>query len=192
MRVRISIAVLIFACLASIRPGESLAQVDKMSSHFSDFGIEKISGGKAPDFELVTLAGDSVSLTHFSDDLLILHFWATWCKPCRTEMPVLDQLVRQLSDQSVSILAVSIDDEQDSLKIVSAKDQMEIDFPVAASYTGHISSSYWTWGIPVSYLILPDGKILGRMRGSRNWLDPKFRDFLLELAKFSKADAYQN
>jgi thiol-disulfide isomerase/thioredoxin len=106
---------LFFTCCA--KAGD-LSQ--EIRTYFSELGIEILSDGKAPIFKLETLQGDTLSLENFYGELLILHFWATWCKPCRREMPELEQLHRQLANKPVTILGISIDNENDGLKVENA------------------------------------------------------------------------
>ncbi|MFQ5629983.1 MAG: TlpA disulfide reductase family protein [bacterium] len=158
--------------------GDACGQEKTLKSFFSELGIESLANAKAPAFELVTLNRESISLKQYKDRLLILHFWATWCKPCRTEMPELDNLSKKLAGQPIAVLGISIDKKSDGPKISDAIKSMGIHFPIAAAYSGKISDAYWTWGVPVTYLINSDGKILGRLRGPRKWTDSRMLAFL--------------
>jgi peroxiredoxin len=162
--------------VASVLP--AMTRNKKVDKLFSELQIEKLSEEAAPDFKLTTLDGDTISLRNNQNKLIILHFWATWCKPCRKEMPELENLAQKLNGLPVTILGISIDEATDSNKVKQAVGELGISFPIAAKYTGKISDVYWTWGIPATYLVGASGKILGRMLGPRRWNDTKMLELL--------------
>jgi thiol-disulfide isomerase/thioredoxin len=152
-------------------------------SYFRELGVEVLSEDSAPGFQLQTLGGDTLSLKEFGGRILILHFWATWCKPCREEMPQIEKLYQQTKNWPLAISGISIDKKADSLKIAPALREMQITFPNAPAFSGNIPNAYWTWGIPVSYLVNPKGRFIGRLRGSRHWNSNEMQRFLRQLIK---------
>jgi peroxiredoxin len=172
--------IFLIALLAwSVRIG---AQPKHLKSYFRELNIESLSG-EAPHFGLVTLSGDTISLERFKGSLLILHVWATWCQPCRKELPALEKLHLQVKNLPVSVLGISIDQPKDSLQISLAVKAMKLTFPNAAAFSGTISADYWTWGIPVTYLIDENSRFLGRVRGAGKWGDSKMIELLQLLCK---------
>jgi len=149
------------------------------------FGIEKLSDETPPPFRLVTLKGDTISIDRFLGKIVVLHFWATWCKPCRTEMPALEALYNKVEEQHlpVVIVGISIDRPKDADKIPRALQEMGITFPIAPAFSGTIPGAYWTWGIPVTYIISPSGKLVGRIMGTRDWNAPNAIKLLNALKK---------
>lgn len=90
-------------------------------------GLEK--GDQAPDFELKTLDGQTASLSDYQGKKVLVNFWATWCKPCRTEMPDLDA-IRSEYDQ-VEVLAVNLTTTEKSVDHVAAfADELKLSFPI--------------------------------------------------------------
>jgi hypothetical protein len=81
----------------------------------------------------------------------------------------------------ISVMGISIDDRKDSLKIEQALKEMSVTFPNAPAFCGDISKAYWTWGIPVTYIIDPQGQFIGRLRGGRDWASPEMITFLKKL-----------
>ena len=158
------------------------AQPKHLNSYFKKLNIESLSG-EAPHFELITLSGDTISLERYKGELLILHVWATWCQPCRQELPALEGLQSQIKNLPVSVLGISIDQQRDSLKISLAVREMKLTFPNAAAFSGTISTDYWAWGIPVTCLIDENSRFIGRVRGAGKWGDSKMIEFLQSLCK---------
>jgi len=143
-------------------------------------GIETISD-RPPDFQLISFAGDSISLQKYRGKFLIIHFWATWCKPCRKEMPELIAFSRALSRKDVQILAFSIDKTEKKDQAKQMVEEWRLPFPAAMVTSGQISDVYWTWGIPVTYFIDARGKMIGRILGSAKWKDPLMKVFIQKI-----------
>ncbi|HEX9653333.1 MAG TPA: TlpA disulfide reductase family protein [bacterium] len=175
--------ILISGCAFLLLAANLNTQERPAKSYFIELNVETLSEKSAPEFHLRTVAGDTVSLAKMKGQIVILHFWATWCKPCRHEMPALEQLFRESRLLPVSILGISIDDKKDSLKIPPALKQMEVTFPITAAFSGTVPKAYWNWGIPVTYIIDQNGKFIGRLRGSRDWGSPPMLAFLRQLVK---------
>ncbi len=137
-------------------------------------GVEKLSDEEPPPFRLATLDGDTISPARLRGWVVLLHFWATWCKPCRTEMPALEALHQKMKGEHFPgvIVGISIDRHKDADKIPPALREMGITFPIATAFSGSIPDAYWTWGIPVTYILTPSGKLLGRIMGTHDWDAP--------------------
>lgn len=115
---------------------------------------------------------------------LILHFWATWCPPCREEMPALVKFVRDTKgDQNVEFLAVSVDEDW---KVVDAwlKERGISDLPVALDPKGDTAHRVGTDKFPETWFVAPSGEILRHVVGEADWNDPAFREFA---AAFSRS-----
>ncbi len=117
---------------------------------------------------------------------LILHFWATWCAPCREEMPALVKFVKETKgDRNVEFLAVSVDEDW---KVVDAwlKERGLADLPVALDPKGDTAHLVGTDKFPETWFVAPSGEILRHLVGAADWNDPKLREFA---AAFSRASA---
>ncbi len=122
----------------------------------------------APDFTLPSLDGRRVSLADFRGKVVLLNFWATWCQPCREEMPSLQALWESYRDRSFAILAVAAD--RGSLRPVKKfADRHGLDFPVLLDADGRVRGRYEVYALPMSYLIGRDGRISGRVPAARDW-----------------------
>src|SRR5699024_1381412 len=124
-------------------------------------------GQIAPDFELQRLNGEKVSLSDYRGKRVILNFWATWCPPCREEIPDFQKLY---SNKDVVILAVNMTDTEKSDEDVDKfVDNYEMTFPVLMDIDGEISSKYEVQAYPTSYMIDSDGHIQFMAMGAMNY-----------------------
>lgn len=112
-------------------------------------------GEKAPDFELVNLNGEKVKLSDFQGKKVMLNFWATWCPPCKEEMPAMEKFYK-ISNGDVVILAVNIDPQYNVKKYV---DEMGISFPVLLDEKDKVNSIYQVLTIPTTFFIDEQGII---------------------------------
>lgn len=119
-------------------------------------GLEK--GDQAPDFELKTLDGQTASLSDYQGKKVLVNFWATWCKPCRTEMPDLDA-IRSEYDQ-VEVLAVNLTTTEKSVDHVAAfADELKLSFPILLDQKG-IQARYQVLSYPTTYILDEKGRIV--------------------------------
>jgi peroxiredoxin len=134
------------------------------------FGVPKKST-EAPDFTLKDLEGNSVTLSDLEGKVVLLNLWATWCPPCRREMPSMQELYDDLPRSGFTILAVAAPNSaRESLeKIREHIEQNEYSFPVLLDEEMKVNSIYGTGSIPTSWIIGPEGKLQARLVGAREW-----------------------
>ena len=134
-------------------------------------------GTEAPDFTARDMAGRPVSLGQLSGEVVLLNIWATWCPPCREEMPSMERLHRQLSRNGLRVVAVSIDaapgqtdasgypggDVQEFVR------EMGLSFDIWRDPAGRIQQTYRTTGVPESFVIDRDGTIVKKVIGGTEW-----------------------
>jgi len=118
-------------------------------------------GTSAPDFELVLSTGKKVQLSAMKGKAVLLHFWATWCPPCRRELPGMDALAKKIDakgkDSKIVFLGVCVSDEEKNRADFMKKNGYT--FTGGLDQTGAVAGKYGVQGIPTSVLISPDGKI---------------------------------
>jgi peroxiredoxin len=115
--------------------------------------LQEIKGpSSGPDFTLPDLETGKVSLRDFRGKLLLLNFWASWCAPCREEMPAMERLYQRYKDQGFVILGVNVKDDKKSA--LSFAKELKITFPIAFDPKGEVGILYGAWGLPTTYLIL--------------------------------------
>lgn len=119
--------------------------------------VPPAAGQVAYDFSLSTLEGDSVALSAFRGKKVMLNFWATWCGPCRYEIPHMVVLYDELKDQGFEIVAVNL--REDPTKVKAFSEQFEMTFPILLDTQGKIGASYFVRGIPTSVFLNEEGVI---------------------------------
>ena len=139
----------------------------------SRFGpdIQRVEvGAKAPDFKVINLAtGDSVSLReHYEGSVTLVNIWATWCIPCRVEMPAMERVYQDLAPRGFKIAAISIDEGSPEDVSAFAQD-LKLTFDVLQDRSTGIQQTYQTTGVPESFLINRRGIIVKRIIGAHDW-----------------------
>jgi len=138
----------------------------------------------APEFSLPDLAGKKVQLKALRGSLVFLNFFATWCEPCREEMPGMERLFRAHKDKGFVVLAVNM---QESAKAVRPfVQELKLSFPIALDEDGIVGRDYGVRALPVSFLIGRDGRILWRAIGGRDWESAQARRLFAELVAEKK------
>ena len=126
----------------------------------------------APKFSIPSLDGHELSLNDYRGKYLLVNFWATWCGPCKVEMPSLESLHQKYKKQNFAIIAVSNDIF--GAQVVEPYIQAEhYTFPVGLDPKLKVSNQFGVTSLPTTFLINPQGKIIGVLNGAENWVDPK-------------------
>ncbi len=133
----------------------------------------------APAFSAENLNGDMVSLNSQRGKVVLLNLWATWCPPCRAEMPSMETLYNKLKDENFTILAIATPTppRETREKIVNFIETNGYTFPVLIDDSQEISYQYGSGSIPTSWIIDAEGKIVARFVGGMEWAS----DLMLEI-----------
>jgi thiol-disulfide isomerase/thioredoxin/Cu/Ag efflux protein CusF len=124
----------------------------------------------APDFTLPTLSGAPIRLAELRGKVVLLNFWATWCVPCRMEMPALETLSQRHKDAGLEVLTVNLD-TLSTAGVEAFVQEVRVTFPVALDPSWSIARAYRVFGLPTTYLIDRAGNVVVREVGERDWLD---------------------
>ena len=117
-------------------------------------------GSIAPDFQLTTIDGKVTSLSDFRGQTVILNFWASWCPPCKEEMPELEQFYKKNKQNNVTILSVNLTSQDiGSQKLQQFVQNYSLTFPILLDQKGEAGKLYQILTIPTSFIISPTGKI---------------------------------
>ncbi|MGD8319867.1 MAG: TlpA disulfide reductase family protein [Gemmatimonadota bacterium] len=148
-----------------------------------------ITGTEAPDFAATNMEGQKVHLSDYRGRVVLVNIWATWCGPCRNEMPSMERLYQDLKDTDFEILAVSIDAAAGTTDdfgrrggdLQAFADELGLTFPILHDPTGKIEQTYQTTGVPETFLIGRDGVIYKKVAGGTDWDAPVNQELVRRL-----------
>jgi peroxiredoxin len=128
----------------------------------------------APDFTLPDVDGNAVRLSDFRGKVVIVNFWATWCPPCRFEMPSLQRAWEKLKDDGGVVIAVHVGGKEDEVwQFMSSYD---LSFPIVLDTDSSVIKAWPVKGLPTTLVVDPEGLIRYRAIGGREWDDPAILD----------------
>jgi cytochrome c biogenesis protein CcmG/thiol:disulfide interchange protein DsbE len=116
-------------------------------------------GFPAPDFTLDLLEGGQITLSDLHSKVVLVNFWASWCPPCRAEMPAIEKVYRSYRDLGLEVLGVNTTDQDSQSAAQAFIQENGLTFPVLLDYTGAVSAAYNLRGLPSSFFIDRDGVI---------------------------------
>jgi peroxiredoxin len=143
---------------------------------------------EGPDFTLPDLEGRPVRLRDLRGKLVFLNFWATWCPPCRLEMPSMERLYQTFKQTEFVMLAVSID-RQGAEAVKPFMEELRLTFPALLDQTSAVARQYGLRGLPATYLIDPDGQLIGAAVGGRDWHSTEAKALITGLLRQAAATA---
>jgi len=126
-------------------------------------------GARAPDFTLTDLQGQKVMLSQFRGQVVLVNFWATWCPPCREEMPSMESLHRRFKDQGLVLLALNVD-EDGAPAVIDFLKGKDYTFPILLDTGAEVQNLYQVFRFPETFVIDRNGNIVDRVIGGRNWM----------------------
>jgi len=127
-------------------------------------------GDKAVAFSITTDQGKPVALKDFPGKVLVLNFWASWCKPCVEEMPSLNEFARRMQPEGVTVLGISVD--HDDARYKKFLKDANISFLTYRDDRADIAAAYGTYKYPETYIIDKQGKVVEKIIGEEFWLSP--------------------
>lgn len=173
-RPQISTLVLILALIGAF---DALAQDADVNS---ELGMEVLSES-LPALTLVTGRGERRNSADWQHKLVVLHFWASWCKPCRKELPELAALANKLDPGRGEVVLVSIDEDKSGDELTRYAHALGVELPIYIAKLSEVPAAFWTWGVPATYIINGKTRQLGRCLGPREW--SRLTDSLLAMAQ---------
>ena len=132
-------------------------------------------------FILPDLNGKQVSLADYRGKIVLLNFWASWCLPCRAEMPSMEKLYNKFKNSAFTILAVNLGETVKQVK--AFKESYSLNFPILLDADSSVGSIYGAISIPTSYLIDRDGYMIGGALGPRDWASAEAFELINSLLK---------
>ncbi|WP_226666110.1 TlpA family protein disulfide reductase [Metabacillus litoralis] len=127
---------------------------------------ENIEKEKAPEFSISTLSGETISLSDFKGDLIILNFWTTWCTYCQEEMAELNKFSKENNSSNVHLIGINVTSSEQSEKSVEQFiKHFDVPFPIGLDESGKIAKKYKLIGIPTTLIIDENGMIQNKIMG---------------------------
>jgi len=140
-----------------------------------------VVGMSAPDFSLPDLQGKKQQLSDYRGKVVFLNFWATWCKPCKEEMPSMQVLWENLKKEDFVMLAVSMDRVTTTKDIPPFVENLKLTFPIFTDSWGQTDKRYKLMGVPETYLIDQNGILREKIIGPRDWTSRENMDVIVQL-----------
>jgi len=146
-------------------------------------------GSKAPEIQGVTLDGTSrqKTLADYSGKVLLINVWATWCEPCREEMPSIEKLHREFAPQGLAVVAISVDDAGAEQRIRDFVKELGLSFEILHDPGQVTTRNYQITGYPETFVIARDGTIRRKLIGAADWSSGANRALVRELLGQSTA-----
>ncbi len=147
---------------------------------FAEQSLTRLSDPKpAPDFTLLDMDGEKHQLSDYKGSPVIINFWATWCPPCRAEMPSMERAWNKIKDQGIAMLAINVGEDEDT--IFRFLGDYPANFTILLDQSGIISEQWPLKGLPTTFIVSHDGKIVYQAIGGREWDDKKLLDLIRQL-----------
>ena len=127
-------------------------------------------GQPLPEVALPDLEGRIVRLSDFRGKVVIVNFWASWCPPCLAEMPSLEKLYRALNAKGLEVVAISVDEDPSVIR--AYRRDLGVTFPVLHDKGARVSHAFQTFKYPETYVVDRDGKLVMKMIGAVDWVEP--------------------
>ena len=120
----------------------------------------------APDFEIEAFDGKTIRLSDFAGQVVVLNFWASWCPPCRWEMPAFEEIYQEYRDQGVTFIGIAMSDTLEEASVLA--EQTGVTYPLALDTTNEVVRAYEVRSLPTTFFIDKDGRIQRRLTSAAN------------------------
>jgi len=147
----------------------------------SSLASSGLTGQTAPDFVLKSATGENIRLSEYRGDIVMINFWATWCGPCRQEMPLLDELYGRYQRVGFNLLGVNIDD--DSRRAMAMVNELGISFPVLFDEDKKVSKLYEVEAMPLTILLDREGTVRHVHHGYKPGYEQKYLNEIRSLLR---------
>jgi peroxiredoxin len=142
-------------------------------------GLKPWTGGGTPPLALQDLEGRAHGLEDYRGKVVLVNFWATWCEPCRDEMPSMNRLRASLAGRAFEVLAVNLAEPEPRIR--RFMEQVPLDFPVLLDRDTAVAKAWQARILPASFVVGPDGRIRYSVLGEIDWTQERVRKAILEM-----------
>jgi peroxiredoxin len=165
---------------------EPLRPMDKQAARSPQADNKKapakppMEGLSAPDFTLPTLDGKEMKLSDYRGKIVFLNIWATWCAPCKEEMPSMQKLYELMRGKDFVMLTISIDEKKETVEAFMKDNNLTL--PVALDQQQKVSPLYRITGVPETFLIDKNGMVMHHLIGPGDWINPEIVSALVNMS----------
>lgn len=135
--------------------------------------------GPAPDFTLKSRQGHNVKLSEHRGEVIMINFWASWCAPCRKEMPLLEELYQRYKDGGFTLLGVNVEEDSNSAKALLR--EVQVSFPILFDNSNKVSEMYKVEAMPSTIILDRDGKVRFMHKGYQPGYEDEYQKQVREL-----------
>ena len=174
---------IVFIALSLVSCDSGYSGLSEVSSDNQPLNVKRgwpRIGAPSPPFTLNDMEGRPISLSDYVGKVVLLNFWATWCGPCRVEMPAMESLYQEMKSQGLVILAVSVD-AQGTVVTRPFQEAMGLTFPILHDPDYEVGLAYGARTLPITYILDRQGVIQHRVFGARDWNGQKAKELIREL-----------
>jgi len=144
--------------------------------------LTKVAGNPdAPDFNLEDQDGNFMKMSDFKGKVVIINFWATWCPPCRKEMPSMQRAWEKLKQEGIVMLAINVGEDSDQIFAFTA--EYPVEFPLLMDRDSSVVRQWKVRGLPTTYIVNPAGKLVYQAIGDREWDSDEIMNQIRRLKK---------
>ena len=165
----------------SARSGDRADSGKSVLETMADLGFEPARKEARVPFELSAMDGTTRTLDDYAGSYVLLNFWATWCAPCRIEMPALERLHQELAGRGLRVVGVDIGEETGDVR--RFVEETGITFEIVIDHDLSTGRVYAARSLPMTYILDPEGTIVARAIGVRDWDSEPMRDMFAALVE---------
>ncbi len=133
----------------------------------------------APGFTLEDMDGNTHRMADYAGRVMVVNFWATWCPPCREEMPSMNRAWKKLKQHGIAMLGINVGEDVDT--IFTFTGDYPVNFPILLDRDSSVIQAWPVRGLPTTFVVDKQGRIVYRVIGGREWDAPELVDMLIEL-----------
>jgi len=143
--------------------------------------LTKLNGKPAPDFKLFDMDDKERTLADYKGKPIIVNFWATWCPPCRKEIPSMNRAWHKIKDEGIAMIAINVGESAD--EVFAFTGEYPIDFTVLLDQSGMVSTTWPVRGLPTTFVVDTEGNLVYQAIGGREWDADEILDVVRKLKK---------